>query len=617
MDLIYMNNAKEDIGVLTGYTFDLAYGNDENDFTCIVDLSNHVCREGYILYIEETEYGGIIDNITVDTEKKEIMYSGRTWHGVLEKKVIEPDLGYDYLEVSGDANDILRELIERMEVGGLFCVADRKSEIIIDSYEIRYERGYSGIRKMLKWYDGKLCATFKRGRVEVSAVPIIDYSQDEGFDVSQVNFKISKNYRPINHLICLGSGNLRERHVIHIYADENGGVQSYAKNKNPIRDEDYILNDRSKQRMFGEDEVADVYDYPNAQDTVNYVNLQTKPENWETAFTEYYKKVCVDGKEEYKNLEVQQVEVYTPQDSAPPDWSTSFGNYYISLDGKYEKVEAEGSTDVYTLQTSKPNDWSTNFGDYYIFLNGKYEKVESVVTRNYLLLHEKPSGWGKKYEEYFTKYSDGTKYEWKGVEGETRYTYECQTLKPSDWSTNFGNYFMRKAKGGYETIQGIGENKKTAPVWKAKKYYTRFSKSVAPVWKKNTYYICVSVESLPNWVSGKYYCKTCVESPPAWTYGKYYSKENIGVIPTWQPLTYYEETVDHYADLVKGGLEFIEESFECDSIEVDFDGRMKYDIGDIVGAYEQVTGIEVWQPISKKIVTLNEKQEIVKYQIGE
>ena len=45
MDLIYMNNAKEDIGVLTGYTFDLAYGNDENDFTCIVDLSNHVCRE--------------------------------------------------------------------------------------------------------------------------------------------------------------------------------------------------------------------------------------------------------------------------------------------------------------------------------------------------------------------------------------------------------------------------------------------------------------------------------------------------------------------------------------------------------------------------------------------
>ena len=105
MDLIYMNEKHEDVGVLSGYLLDLAYGKDENNFECTVDIDNHVCREKYMLYIDGTEYGGIIDVISPDTDKKEIVYSGRTWHGVLEKKIIYPDPGYEYFEVAGDAGD--------------------------------------------------------------------------------------------------------------------------------------------------------------------------------------------------------------------------------------------------------------------------------------------------------------------------------------------------------------------------------------------------------------------------------------------------------------------------------------------------------------------------------
>ena len=102
MDLIYADETRKDIGVINSYDLDMAYGKDENDFTCSVDRSDHCCREGFYIYAEGTEYGGIVDSIKVDTENDAITYKGRTWHGVLEKKVICPDPGDDYLVVTGE-----------------------------------------------------------------------------------------------------------------------------------------------------------------------------------------------------------------------------------------------------------------------------------------------------------------------------------------------------------------------------------------------------------------------------------------------------------------------------------------------------------------------------------
>ena len=102
MDLIYADETRKDIGVINSYDLDMAYGKDENDFTCSVDRNDHCCSVGFFIYAEGTEYGGIVDAIRVDTEKESVTYSGRTWHGVLEKKVICPDPGEDYLMVAGD-----------------------------------------------------------------------------------------------------------------------------------------------------------------------------------------------------------------------------------------------------------------------------------------------------------------------------------------------------------------------------------------------------------------------------------------------------------------------------------------------------------------------------------
>ena len=225
MDLIYMNAGKEDIGVMKDYTLDLAFGADENDFECQIVRGNHCCEPGFYLYYEGAEYGGIIDSISVDTDKDAITYHGRTWHGIIESKVIEPDAGEDYLTLSGEANSVLATLISRLELAGLFVASAEDSGVSISRYKMnRYIKGYTGIRKMLKASGAKLLVTFKDGIVRLSAVPLVDYSKDEQFDTDQISFSLKKNSHPINHVICLGKGDLAEREVIHVYADSKGNL---------------------------------------------------------------------------------------------------------------------------------------------------------------------------------------------------------------------------------------------------------------------------------------------------------------------------------------------------------------------------------------------------------
>lgn len=225
MDLIYSNSDKEDIGVLKDCKYDLAFGLDENNFEVTVSSSNHVCDAGFFVYIENTEYGGMIDSVHVDSAKATVKYKGRTWHGILNSKVLQPDLNQDYLIVNGEANTVINELISRMGLSALFRVSKASSGVNISNYKMnRYIEGYTGILKMLKEANGKLNVKFKGGFVELSASPLIDYSQDEQFDTDQISFKIQQNFKPINHVICLGKGDLKDRRVIHVYSDLLGNI---------------------------------------------------------------------------------------------------------------------------------------------------------------------------------------------------------------------------------------------------------------------------------------------------------------------------------------------------------------------------------------------------------
>ncbi len=224
MDLIYTNQNREDIGVLQDFSLDLAFGSGENDFELTVSRENNVAQAGCYIYIQGTEYGGIIDAVKSDTGTAEVTYSGRTWHGILNSKILEPDSGQAYLTVSGDANTVLSTLIARMGLGALFQALSTPSGITVKSYQFdRYVSGYNGILKMLKTVGAKLRIVHDGTNVVISAVPVTDYTQD-GVSDDQTALTVLKTKNKVNHLICLGTGELADRMVIHLYADAAGNI---------------------------------------------------------------------------------------------------------------------------------------------------------------------------------------------------------------------------------------------------------------------------------------------------------------------------------------------------------------------------------------------------------
>lgn len=255
MDLIYTDKNHWDVGVLHDYTFDLAYGSDENNFELTITTDNHCCEKGSLVYIEGTEYGGIVDGLKVITKNDELIYKGRTWHGVLASKILKPDAGADYLVLSGEANTVIDAIIKRCGLTKMFAASSEDSGLTISNYSMnRYIDAYSGLTKMLESVSAKLkFAVNEHGMVIVQAVPSVDYTQDEQFDSDLVEMEIETSSATVNHLVCLGTGELAARQVIHLYTDRNGNIST-------------------TQTFTGLDEVEAVHDYPNAESLEELTN---------------------------------------------------------------------------------------------------------------------------------------------------------------------------------------------------------------------------------------------------------------------------------------------------------------------------------------------------------
>lgn len=614
MDLIYADATKKDLGVMTAYELDMAYGSDENDFNCKIDREAHCCDKGFFLYVEGEEYGGTIDRIRVNTAKDEIIYKGRTWHGVLENKVICPEEGQDYLLLSGEANEVLQDIIDLIGLSDLFIASTEDSGISIVSYQMnRYIYGYTGIKKMLKEFGAKLRIRWVNAMVELSAITIADYSQDEEFDTSQVDFTIEKNFLPVNHIICLGQGDLAERAVIHIFTDENGGVQPYATVDVPVQDSDYIL-DESQRVMDGPDEVVEVLDYPGAEITTNYVLLTSRPSDWSDNCEDYY---YLDG-DTYKSVKMEDVG-YVLQKSAPSDWSAEYSKYFTRSGDNYSHVS--GST-VYTPLTVKPSDWSTKYDDYYYLDGTTYEPVQEVVTEQYVRQTRQPSDWSTKYGSYYYYYSDGVTSEYRSVDGVSYYQYKLQTMTPTDWSTNYGHYFRKATVSElksspntkYYAVQKTKKNK--VPTWKARTYYTRYTLYKAPAWNAVNRYTHQKTVSAPAWVSGTYYRKDD-SAAPAWASDTYYSETDEQVAPKWLSDKYFRKVFDRYAVMVMEAISRLEEAHQADYLGIDLEEtEQTYDVGDLVGSTEQKTGISCVQEVVKKIIKINNDDITISYEVN-
>lgn len=247
MDLIYTNANKVDQGVLSAYAFDLSFGASENNFEMTIGMYEATLEPGAFIYMEGAEYGGTVDARKTNTNDKSIIYKGRTWHGILNSKVIEPDSGENYLVVSGDANEVLAFLVARLGLSCLFLVATTLSGISINKYQFRrYCKGYDGIRAMLAANGAKLKIVWKDRFVLLYAEPIVDYTESP-IDGDTTDLTVEQHEKKVNHLVCLGRGELAEREVVHLYVDQFGKIGD-------------------TQYYTGLDEIADVYDNSNSED---------------------------------------------------------------------------------------------------------------------------------------------------------------------------------------------------------------------------------------------------------------------------------------------------------------------------------------------------------------
>lgn len=235
-------------------TFDFDM-NDDMDFEIKMPSSDYKSDlvKGARVFCPDTEYGGIIGGLKTDSENGTITITGRTWRGITDKKIIRPASGKDYYIVSGDGNAILDALLKELGLKALFRVPT-SGGLSIDKWQFdRYCTLYEGLTKMYKSYDHKLRYAYKRGEkgvagyVQISAEPVQDYSNRT--EISQNNdvyFSLEQVYDRVNHLICLGKGELKDRTVLDLYLQGDGTIGT-------------------KQYYTGLNEVVETYDYPSVE----------------------------------------------------------------------------------------------------------------------------------------------------------------------------------------------------------------------------------------------------------------------------------------------------------------------------------------------------------------
>ena len=249
MDIILANKALAEQGVIyTDYSLDF-------DTTDTMDYKLTATRAIYdklstatYLYIPGTEYGGIIDSITHNTSDDSIIASGRSFRGLLNSKIITPDSGQDYKVVSGNLAEILDSILTENNLDYLYMIDPALTWVTLNNYQIAR---YCSVLYLLNALEGKtglslyLAWSAKYHKVIITYRQPIDWTSKSLY--VQADITTTKTSHKVNHLICLGSGELKDRMRIDLYVDTQGDISTI-------------------QSIVGADEYTQVYDYPNAKD---------------------------------------------------------------------------------------------------------------------------------------------------------------------------------------------------------------------------------------------------------------------------------------------------------------------------------------------------------------
>ena len=267
-------------------TVDVDIG-DTNDFEIVLPkdyAEKYGIKKGFYFFAPGTEYGGIIEDIQSATSSEDITYMGYTWRGYLDQFIIQPPSGQVYLTVSGDANRVIEQVLTS-GTGLMFSVPDANSGIRITSQQFRYQTGLKGLSDMLAKYNARLDIKAVTGgtgepfSVVIQAVKINNYSEELEYNGDDnINVSTRDYSRGINHLICLGHGDLADRTVIHLYAQLDGSISQkkyYSGTNERTAVYDYSsVTDTDELIKGGTDRLKELMNYKSAEMTIADADLE-------------------------------------------------------------------------------------------------------------------------------------------------------------------------------------------------------------------------------------------------------------------------------------------------------------------------------------------------------
>lgn len=226
-DLILLDDQLHEINAVAS-DVDFEVGNTEalNNFELYT-----VPFEAYGFYIEGTEYGGIFEYEHGTSDDINETVKGWTWRGLLTQGIIIPPAGNDYYIANGDANTVIRNLLSGF-LGGFFNVPTKASGCTISEYQFPlYINLLDGIMDMLTAYGYRLSIHADKpaaGSAIVVTAEAVPVEQVEGVfnEDSPMQLEYTFDRMGINHLVCMGSGELQQRMRVDLYLDADGNVST-------------------------------------------------------------------------------------------------------------------------------------------------------------------------------------------------------------------------------------------------------------------------------------------------------------------------------------------------------------------------------------------------------
>lgn len=233
MDVVVADYDGKDIGVLTQAVLELSYGENtaESTFSLVTPFTGTLYKNCRI-YVEGTEFGGLITGYKLSHKATGdvVEYSGYSWQGLLARHIVNVPSGQDRYTCGKSVNLTVLRLLKQCGVDNVFTFSNSaitNSNVTVNlprycnlyeglDYYVEHGLNSSNTRYAYKY-------TYKQGMVRLSIEPVQQLNVDERL---RVFYTLTRALVPVNHVVCLGRGTLRNREVVHLYADSNGNVST-------------------------------------------------------------------------------------------------------------------------------------------------------------------------------------------------------------------------------------------------------------------------------------------------------------------------------------------------------------------------------------------------------